>query len=88
MGNAEIAAALQAGGLVMGSAEPSNTVGSILTRRYDQVGDIVKVGRGIWGLQEWYPNRSFKKKSDKGNNGGTPKDDAPLDADADNSDMI
>jgi hypothetical protein len=70
MGNAEIAAALKAGGLVMNSAEPANTVGSILTRRFDQVGDIVKVGRGVWGLQEWYPNRSFKKKPEKGDNGG------------------
>jgi hypothetical protein len=25
------------------------------------VGDLVKVGRGTWGLKEWYPGRSFKK---------------------------
>jgi hypothetical protein len=25
------------------------------------VGDAVRVGRGTWGLKEWYPNRSFKK---------------------------
>ena len=33
-----------------------------MTRRFIQVGDIVKVGRGIWGLKEWYPNWSFKPK--------------------------
>jgi hypothetical protein len=26
------------------------------------------VGRGTWGLKEWYPGRSFKKE--KGDNGG------------------
>ncbi len=26
-----------------------------------EVGDIVKVDRGTWGLKEWYPGRSFKK---------------------------
>jgi hypothetical protein len=62
-GNAEIAAALKQGGLVMSSnTDPQNTVGSILTRRFEKVGDIVRVGRGIWGLKEWYPNRSFKTK--------------------------
>lgn len=60
MGNAEIAAALKAGGLVLNSADPVNTIGSVLTRRFSQVGDVVRVGRGIWGLKEWYPNRSFK----------------------------
>jgi len=32
------------------------------TRRFEKVGDIVRVGRGIWGLKEWYPNRSFKPR--------------------------
>lgn len=64
LGNGEIAAALQAGGLVMNSADPQNTIGSILTRRFYQTGDIVRVGRGIWGLAEWYPGRNFKKKGD------------------------
>lgn len=66
LGNADIVAAFKAGGLHMNSADPINTVGSVLTRRFNTVGDIVKVGRGVWGLQEWYPNRSFKKKPDKG----------------------
>lgn len=60
LGNAEIARALQAGGLAMTSKDPVNTVGSVLTRRFNEVGDVVKVGRGIWGLKEWYPGRNFK----------------------------
>jgi hypothetical protein len=62
-------------------------VGSVLSRRFDQVGDIVKVGRGVWGLAEWYPNRSFKRKgSPKGENGsadllkGEAAEVAPTDA--------
>lgn len=45
------------------SADPVNVVGSVLTRRFNQVGDVVKVGRGIWGLKEWYPGRNFKPVS-------------------------
>ena len=60
MGNVEIAKEIVAGGLVMNSKDPVNTVGSVLTRRFNQVGDVVRVGRGTWGLKEWYPNRSFK----------------------------
>lgn len=62
LGNAEIVAALKAGGMAMESRDPINTIGSILGRRFDQVGDIVRVSRGTWGLAEWYPGRSFKKK--------------------------
>lgn len=62
MSNADIYAGLKAGGLHMNSADPLNTIGSVLTRRFNVVGDIVRVQRGIWGLQEWYPNRNFKKK--------------------------
>lgn len=66
MTNSEILAALRDGGLVMTSADPLNTVGAVITRRSKEVGDIVKVGRGIWGLKEWYPGRSFNKAA-KGN---------------------
>jgi hypothetical protein len=66
LGNPEIVAAFKVGGLVMNSVDPLNTVGSVLTRRFNQVGDIVRVSRGVWGLAEWYPNRSFKKKPSKG----------------------
>lgn len=64
MRNPDIWAALKAGGMHLNSAEPVNTIGSVLTRRFTDVGDIVRVGRGTWGLKEWYPNRSFK--SEKG----------------------
>ena len=67
MKNSEIVTAFRAGGLVMNSADPVNTVNSVLTRRFTNEGDIVRVGRGLWGLKEWYPGRSFKKE--KGENG-------------------
>ena len=63
MSNTEIVNALKAGGLAMNSNDPINTVGSVLTRRFNTVGDLVRMGRGIWGLAEWYPGRNFKKKS-------------------------
>jgi hypothetical protein len=59
--NPELADMFKAGGLVLTSEEPANTIGSVLTRRFAQVGDVVKVARGTWGLKEWYPGRSFKK---------------------------
>jgi len=59
--NPELAALFKAGGLHMNSKEPANTIGSVLTRRFAEVGDVVRVGRGTWGLKEWYPGRSFKK---------------------------
>lgn len=60
MSNPEIYRDLKAGGLVLTGKEPVNVVGSVLSRRFNDVGDVVKVGRGIWGLKEWYPNRNFK----------------------------
>lgn len=60
--NPEIVAGFKAGGFTLGSKDPVNTVGAVLTRRSQEVGDIVKVGRGTWGLKEWFPGRSFKKK--------------------------
>lgn len=61
MKNPDIAAAFKAGGLHLNSKDPVNTVGAVLSRRADDFGDIVKVGRGTFGLKEWYPGRSFKK---------------------------
>jgi len=58
--NSEMAEAFKRGGLVLNSADTLNTIGSVLNRRFIQVGDVVRVGRGTWGLKEWYPNRSFK----------------------------
>lgn len=45
MRNPDIAAAFKAGGLVLNSREPANTVGSVLTRRFSEVGDVVRVDR-------------------------------------------
>jgi hypothetical protein len=73
LGSAEIVAALKAGGMAMESNDPINTVGSVLTRRFNTIGDIVRVSRGIWGLQEWYPGKNFKKKGGKGEAGEDAK---------------
>jgi hypothetical protein len=59
--NPDIAVAFKLGGLHLNSKDPVNTIGAVLSRRADEVGDIVKVGRGTFGLKEWYPGRSFKK---------------------------
>jgi len=61
LGNAEILKELQAGGLVLTGAEPLNVIGSVLMRRFNNVGDVVRVSRGVWGLKEWYPGRNFKQ---------------------------
>lgn len=61
MRNPDIAAAFKRGGMVMNSKDVVNTIGSVLTRRANEVGDLVKVERGTWGLKEWYPNRNFSK---------------------------
>lgn len=47
-------------GMVLTSADPLNTVGAVLTRRFKETGDIVRVERGTWGLKEWYPGRNWK----------------------------
>jgi hypothetical protein len=78
LNNVEIVAAFKSGGLHMNSADPVNTVGSVLTRRFNQIGDIVRVGRGTWGLKEWYPNRNFKKVEAKGAPEPEPDVDAEL----------
>lgn len=65
--NPDIAAAFKRGGLVLNSKDPVNTIGSVLTRRAHEVGDLVKVGRGEWGLKEWYPGRSFGKRPEREN---------------------
>jgi hypothetical protein len=61
---------LERGGIRLTGDKP-NTVGSLLLRRFYTVGDIVRVSRGTWGLQEWYPGRKFPKgkgsENDKGN---------------------
>ncbi|MCC6890505.1 MAG: winged helix-turn-helix domain-containing protein [Hyphomicrobiales bacterium] len=64
--NPDIATALIAGGLILQSKEPANTVGSVLTRRATEVGDIVRVGRGTWGLREWVRGRTNRDRAENG----------------------
>lgn len=63
--NNDLALLFKAGGLILNSKDWVNTIGAVLTRRANDVGDIVKVDRGTWGLKEWYPNRSFKKEKEE-----------------------
>lgn len=68
MTNPEIAEGLKAGGLVMRSDDPANTIGSVLKRRYEEVGDVVRIspGRGgKWGLTEWTPHLRKNKNNAK-----------------------
>jgi hypothetical protein len=86
MTNNEILAELEAGGLEFSSQEPLNVIGSVLSRRFHAVGDIVRVDRGTWGLKAWYPGRNFKGKVP---NGDKPDEDASRGTAAavDNSDL-
>jgi hypothetical protein len=34
--------------------------------RHLQLGIIVRVSRGVWGLQEWYPNQRFARRGAEG----------------------
>jgi hypothetical protein len=70
--NAELVTAFKAGGLAMNSADAANTINSVLNRRFQNVGDIVRVSRGTWGLKTWYPNRNFNK--DRKGDGDTAPD--------------
>jgi hypothetical protein len=63
--NNDLATMFKAGGLMLNSKDWVNTIGAVLTRRANDVGDIGKVERGTWGLKEWYPNRSFKKDKEE-----------------------
>lgn len=63
--NNDLATLFKAGGLHLNSKDWVNTIGAVLTRRANDVGDIVKVDRGTWGLKEWYPGRSFKREKEE-----------------------
>lgn len=77
MQTTEIVPELERGGIRLTSGDKANTVGSILLRRFYNVGDLVRVGRGRWGLQEWYPGRKFPKgKSDDNAKGGEQQENA------------
>lgn len=61
--NADIAAALEQGGLKHSSKDFPTTVRSVLGQRED----FIRVPKGDWGLAEWYPGigRGRKAKADK-----------------------
>lgn len=69
MQTTEIVRELERGGLMLTSIDKVNTVGSTLLRRFYTLGDIVRVNRGVWGLQEWYPGRKFPGAKVKVDNG-------------------
>ena len=64
MSPSDLVEEMESGGLLL-TGNKTNSVGSILNRRQKQVGDIVSPQRGMWGLKEWYPGRSFGKKADE-----------------------
>jgi hypothetical protein len=60
----ELAQTLRSGGLHLQSDTPANTIASVLSRAFSNGSDIVRVSRGQWGLQEWYPTQRFKRGED------------------------
>ena len=56
----EIAEALDRGGLPHTSSNFLNTVGTMLNRSAVYDSELVRVGRGAWGLASWYGNRRPK----------------------------
>jgi hypothetical protein len=56
----EIAEALDRGGLPHTSTNFVNTVGTMINRLAKTDPDLVRVGRGEWGLAAWYGNRRPK----------------------------
>jgi hypothetical protein len=72
LSNADLVAGFKAGGLILQSENWANTVGSVLNRRFAQVGDIVRVGRGMWGLREWNPNIRYRPNKEQ--DGGDESD--------------
>ena len=62
----DIVTELKRGGIAFSTDSPVNTVGSVLHREYKGGGEVVSVGRGVWGLAEWHP-RLRKRKAN-----GTP----------------
>jgi hypothetical protein len=54
MSNTEIAEHLKASGMKISSVDPNNTIGSVMARRSNAVGDVVRVEKGVWGLGAWH----------------------------------
>lgn len=66
----QITAALLRSGYKISSDPPENAVRQGLKRRAGRQGDIVLVGRGKWGMMEWYSTENINDKLD--NLGGEP----------------
>ena len=64
----EIAEFLKLGGMV-GSDNFANSVGVALHREDKNEGDIMKIGRGTWGLAAWYPGKKRGGKKSSGEEG-------------------
>lgn len=59
----EIAEALEKGGMLHGSGDFIQTVGSVINRRSKAAdSEVANVKRGVWGLSEWYPGVRRNKK--------------------------
>ena len=58
----EIADALDSGGLPHASGDFAGTVATMLRRHANKDPELVRVGRGDWGLSAWYGNRRPAKQ--------------------------
>jgi len=74
-----IAEALNNGGYLFTSDSPVQTVNSLLNRSDKQGGDIVRVGKGMFGLAEWYPNRPRRRRITEDANGNVTVDSDAID---------
>jgi hypothetical protein len=70
----EITNALIQGGYLFSTSKPNDTVLVLMKRSDAKGGEIVRVGQGLFGLGEWYPNRPKRKKTATG--GAAEVDDA------------
>jgi hypothetical protein len=59
-----ITEALQQGGYLFSAGNPVATVASVLNREDGKPsGAVVRIGKGTFGLAEWYPNRPRRKRA-------------------------
>jgi hypothetical protein len=65
----EIAEALEGAAYHHRSKNFVNTVNSILNRREETIGDVMKVGKA-WALPEWYPGRRKAARAQASNGNG------------------
>jgi hypothetical protein len=72
----DILSALKDGGIAFRSANPINTVGSVLYRDWLQGGELVRVSRGMWGLAEWHPRLRKRSNVKNGSTEAEPSVDS------------